>query len=484
MNIRSLLLTLLILPTMVKSTPNSTFLTQLFAAARTCDAKKAESLISKGVNVNELNTGQQSAISLAYLCPEVTSILLEAGADPNGGIYPALVPACANYSVKVIQMLLEAGADPNLPAAVDPGAGLRVLLEKEKAKGEEANQHMISAWERAVEKIEVKEVFPLQVTLRETNCVPCLEMLFEHKVDPGNGNPMHLLTDHAASKEKRRKDLQNKKPNVETLGLTIPEWYTKIGDERNGTPEEMLEVLLENGININEENRGGFSPLVLALKHMNSSTAELEELQAFVKRMIEKGANPSKPSVVTNQRVEIWFYPICQAAEYGDTVLIKMMLDRKADINSTTSSASVSAFNGTHGGKGYSPLIISIFSGNIPVAEFLIDHGANLSQGVEGIAITQTHDKSISCIVEVKNKNPIIWAIERNYADLIKQMVPKLKNSFNPNYNFKPVADAQSLTLGEYNVNCEQKKSKVSPSEYAEELGRREIAEYLQSNGL
>src|SRR4051812_29061600 len=127
----------------------------LIKAAFGGDLETVKKNVEGGSNVNYINDQGQTAISVAYLWPEITSYLISKGADVNAGTYPALVAAPRYYSVEVMRMLLKAGADPNKIAEVkvDVAAPVRKLLEDEKAKGKKGNKYLVKAYEDQLSKM-------------------------------------------------------------------------------------------------------------------------------------------------------------------------------------------------------------------------------------------------------------------------------------------------------------------------------------------
>lgn len=240
----------------------------LIAACRQGDLEAVKKAVEAGADVNFKNGDGATPISSAFLWPEITGYLLEKKADPNGGLYPALVSASANYSIDVMKLLLDAGADPNKPGVVDVAATMRSLIEKEKAKGKDANNALINAWENAMKTAKTTEVYPLYVSVMQTNCVPCLNMLLDKGAQPAKATPdgtlIHTLASFGKSAATRRQNLAANKSAYEGYGFKMPEWYSDLPDDRNYSFEDMLDVLLKKGMNINEKNKAGQTPLSLA----------------------------------------------------------------------------------------------------------------------------------------------------------------------------------------------------------------------------
>lgn len=92
--------------------------TALLLAAQVGDAMSAALLLGAGARVDEASADGRSPLVMAVFAgrPEVASVLLEKGADPNtmGAGYTALHAAALRGDLASVQALLAKGADPNL----------------------------------------------------------------------------------------------------------------------------------------------------------------------------------------------------------------------------------------------------------------------------------------------------------------------------------------------------------------------------------
>jgi ankyrin repeat protein len=441
-----------------------------------------------GADVNFLDNNGNTPIACAYFWAGITKLLIDKGADPNKGNYPALISACNNYSVEVARILLDAGADPNKVGIADPGVTFRTLIANEKAKGKNANNAAIKAWEGMLASMKPSEVELMRVLVQQTNCVPCLKMVLEKGAGielKDGSNALDVLAAFSMSKEERKAACAKGAATLESFGLKVPDWYRDLPDDRIGTATDMLALILsKNNEIINVPNSLGLTPLVVALKGCNATEEGKASKLAVVKMLIEKGADPKLSATQKFPKGEAVYYPICLAAQYGDTDLVTRMLDMGADINSATTTACLSMFNGTWGGEGYTPLIIAIMVENYPVAKLLVDKDADIKTGTNGYSIMETSLQDVKCLVSSKNKTPIYWAVEKNDMDLINKIADKMIWKFNPDFSFTVISDVSSLNMGTYSVGCKKGKEKLFPSAYAGELGNKEAAKYLQSKGL
>lgn len=454
----------------------------LFTASAGCDLDGVKKALDGGADINALNQYSQNALASAFFCPDVVQYLIDKGCDVNGGDYPAVINAANNYSVDVLKMLLDAGADPNKPGISDPGATFRALIDAEKAKGKKANKAMIDAWEGMLKNMQPTEVNALQLTVQATNCVPCLKMLIDAGADVKNaekeGNLIHRLSNFSMTQEERRNNFALGAPNLKAWGLNPPEWYSNLPDDRNGTPAQMLELLLEAGLSPNDKRPDGMTAFMAVLR--------LHKLE-LAKAMMKHGADATAESVTEVGKQTVTSYPICAAAEFADVELMQMILAQKPNLDVTVETKALGVTmnsdyrgNTNWGGDGYTPLIISIMGGNTDVANLLLDAGASVKIGSSGISILKTKFALLNCLTTIKNKTPIYWAVEQDDLALVERIGKMMEWKFNPDFTIKQY-DAGLSFAG---MKCAKFKSKQSPSLYAFTVGNTKASSILAAKGL
>lgn len=454
---------------------------ELIAACMKGDLAGVTGALSSGADVNFMDANGSTPITSAFFWPDITSLLLEKGADPNKGSYPALLSACNNYSVEVVKLLLDAGADPNKTGITDPAVTFRTLIANEKAKGKNANQTVIKTWEGLIGSMKPTEVEPMRALVQQTNCVPCLKMFLgkgaKQELKDGN-TALDVLASFSMSKDERKAAFAAGAPMVESFGYKIPDWYRSLPDDRNGTAIEMLDLLLQAGADPNRANTLGLTPLVVALRGCNATPAGKPGKLALVNGLLDKGADPKQPATQKFPKGEFTFHPICLAAEFGDVPMMTTILDKGADINTTTSTGSLSTYNGTWGGEGYTPLIIAIMVSNFDLAGFLLDKNADIKIGSSGFALLEISNSDQKATISTKNKTPIYWAIDRNNMDLIKRISDKMDWNFNPDFSFKAFEGDLVMQTGWGPLKLKG-KTDLSPAMYADIIGNKEAKKYL-----
>lgn len=460
----------------------------LIDACKKGNLEGVKTAVESGANINQLDAGGNAPIASATFWPEIVSYLLEKGADPNLGTNTALYSAVINYSVDVVKVLLENGADINKgtqETAYDPGAYLRGMIEDEKAKGKKANKAIIAAFEAELANMPPPKaggsVSPLSYAMGSSNCVECVKLLLEAGAlkDVGVWNPIYSLVSSAQDPSVRINGLKNVYPVLEGMGYVLPDWYKNLDGTRCGQPEEILKLLIQHGAKINELNTTeGYTPLGRTLYYGKISMAKL---------MLQMGADPSITSKITadpKAQTITEVIPICQAAEVGDLELMKLMVEKGADINSAAKGMALMNMQKLTGGENYTPLNLALANGKEDVAAFLIEKGADLTIGVQGTTFVKGNisKANLICQVIVTNKTPIYWAIESGSLSTVQLLTVKLKDKTSPEYTIKTLGGG--TTDGVYDYSCKFTRTKYSPSQWANEIGNKEIEEYLSANGL
>ncbi|MBN2174161.1 MAG: ankyrin repeat domain-containing protein [Bacteroidales bacterium] len=453
----------------------------LISACKMGDLTAATKAIDGGADVNFMDENGNTPIASAYFWPEITQLLLDKGADPNKGNYPALISACSVYSVDVVEKLLNAGADPNKTGLSDPSVTFKTLIANEKAKGKDANKALIKAWEGAMASLKPSEVELMQVIVMGTNAVPCLRMVIEKgaSLNLKSGDlAIDVFVAYSMSKEERKNACTQGAPNIEAFGIKVPDWYKDLPDNRIGTATAMLDLLVNAGSDLNKPNSLGLTPLVVALKGCNATPEGKPGKMDVVNSLIENGADPKLAAIQKMEKGSIEYFPICLAAEFGDVDMMSRMIDKGADINTGAKTNTLSFYNGTWGGEGYTPLIIAIMINNFELANFLLDQGADIKIGSSGFALLDIADSENKATISTKNKTPIYWAIDKGDMDLIKKISDKMDWSFNPDFSYKAYEGDLVMQTGWGPLKLKGKND-LSPAMYADIIGNKEAKKFL-----
>ena len=77
-----------------------------------------------------------------------------------------------------------------------------------------------------------------------------------------DGNILHTLAAFSMTQEERKTNFATGAPNLVNYGLKVPEWYSNLPNDKNGTPEQMLKLLLDAGADVNARNSSELNPLL------------------------------------------------------------------------------------------------------------------------------------------------------------------------------------------------------------------------------
>ncbi|OGJ92040.1 MAG: hypothetical protein A2268_05775 [Candidatus Raymondbacteria bacterium RifOxyA12_full_50_37] len=437
--------------------------TDLVSACKQGNLEAVKKTIDAGADVNKIGADGNSPIASAFFWPEIVQLLLDKGADPNGGNYPALISACNSYSVNVVEMLLQKGADPNKPGKVDPGTTFRTLIAAEKAKGKKANEAAIKAWEGALANSKPSEVTAIQVTVQQTNCVPCLQKILEkgakiQSSSADNSNLAHNFAAFSMTAEERKAQYKNGKPAMESFGLKVPDWYADLPATANGTPAQMFELLKNANVDINQKNASDYTPLLVALV-----SGKLDAAKAIV----AAGADVNHLTKDKKSALSL-------AAKRGDLALVNLLIERGADVTHETWD-----LDNTTGqyAKGFTALSYAVIYNHLEVAKALLAAGCKETEGISGYFVAPN-----GCAYDLSKKSSIYFAIENNNMEMVKMLADA--NNFWMNHQMEMKARTGKMGKGSAEKGaCLMAGGKFSPSKYAKELGFKEIQKYLESKG-
>lgn len=178
--------------------------------------------------------------------------------------------------------------------------------------------------------------------------------------------------------------------------------------------EAVLKVLLACGVDINEKDSDGRTPLLQAAASGNEVMAKL---------LLEKGAN------IEGRDREFGWTPLSWAVEEGQEAVVQLLLDKGADIEAQ------------HNWNGRTPLSWAVEKGQESIIRLLLKKGANieamnwdgrtpLSRAAQGghVAVaklllekganTETRDTEYGC-------TPLSWAVEKEQEAIIKLLLDR-----------------------------------------------------------
>ncbi len=436
----------------------------LINATKQGDFEAVKTAVTNGASLQAADEDGNMALNHAFFWPEITKYLLERGADPNAGALPPLIPACSHYSTDVIQILLDAGADPNKIGKMkyDPGAEIRAKIEKEKAKGFSANKGNIAQWERMLETMQpsIVDAKALDVTVRQTNCAPCIDMLVSKGADTkpkdnfGDNTFIHNFVIFGMPPEERSSLLAQETGLLEGYGYKAPEWLSALPAERNSSEAGVVKSLVAAGVDINAKNARDQTAVHQTIN------GEFGIKNSMLKALVDNGADLSIPDPVYGT-------PLVMALNSGNAELMDYLVSQGVDISSETKVEDPQTGQVL---DGMTPLMISTMKDKFDLVKYFVKNGAKYTPGARGKAYLSQR----SCLMDVIKKNALYFAIDNGNADMVRWYVNTSKLGRPPTIMEVP-ADTETgacFTPGKY-----------KPSAYARALGEDEIYKFLKVKG-
>ncbi len=323
-----------------------------------------ERLLKAGADAKERGPNGETTLMFAARSgnPELVKVLVAAGADVNATenlrLTTALMWAVEQRHPDVVKALLAAGANP---AAKSGGAGLprnymanRVNTRNVQAAQERRRRAAAAGrtyeqqleWERQNEPPPPppQRNTPAGVQPRQQVAeVEDSEVAVAGLVGGGGGG-LSALTFAA-----REGDLESARALLDAgadVNQVTEYGWTPLLTAINNRNYQVASMLLDRGADPNIANKGGWTPLYLATDNRNIEGGDypvpkpdMDHLEIIAK-LLQKGANPNarvKENTLTRTIFTMqWFFedgatPFIRAAQSGDTELMALLLEYKAD---------------------------------------------------------------------------------------------------------------------------------------------------------
>jgi len=350
--------------------PNRNGSTPMWLAATQGDAAVLKTLLEGGANANEdLPLGRRPLMLAARSgVVEAVRVLLEHGADPNATESQrgttALMQAADQGHAAVLKELLDHGANVAAISAPLMRDGRTAALGQSEDPRKAVRRQVISVMcdQKSDDIATLKEL----ATLGEQNAlaagIPEAELTLEEICKRwGGGGFFNGGDNNRGPREPDGGALTALIYAARTGAVDAAEVLLDAGADVNQTSRygwspllaatqnqnyKMGKFLIEHGADVNLANKGGWTPLYLATDNRNieggdypTRTADLDSLE-YIKLLLDKGANPNAQmtessetrTVFTNQWLdEDGATAFLRASQSGDLVLMKLLLDYKAD---------------------------------------------------------------------------------------------------------------------------------------------------------
>ncbi|VDH98827.1 Hypothetical predicted protein [Mytilus galloprovincialis] len=299
----------------------------LYTACKFCHDDIVVSLLQHNADINLTNNigGSPLFIACQKGYTSVVTILLLYNADPevctNAGASPLLIASSKGHT-NIVKMLLEVKADTNKCA----GEGISPLFIACK-EGHEDTVKILAESNADINMCSQNDMTPLYLSCQK-----------------GYFNIVKLLL--------------NKHANV---NIAMANGSTPLFASCREGNVKVVEELLKNGAAMNS-NMYGISPLDIALYKGHSNILHLLNKYVTVFNSLD-----------INNITNTGYFPLYLACAYNDIESVKIILNKKADVNLCICD-------------GTTALHAACFNGNIEMVEELLKKGADLKRNFDGVS--------------------------------------------------------------------------------------------------
>jgi len=284
-----------------------------------------------------------------------------------------------------------------------------------------------------------------------TNCPECAELLLSKGADINTtgstyGNLIGVYASYGLPKTERKEAMKKYGDLLKNYGLTIPDWYYNPSDNINTKPEELLKVLLKNGLDINKRDKNivkpkepGQTPLFTS---MNIGKEEI------MLSLLNNGANYNDKYDVIEKGFTMWnvsdsYTALMYATVKKYTGVIKFICSKNDVVNQSISGQTANNNKVIYNISGLSAIYLAIFNNDL---------------------------ESVKVLAESNLK----------WDNLTFKSLPGQK--FESSYGSIPAS--KIYTFGTIGGKKGEKELNFTPSILADFLEMKEIADFLKTKGL
>jgi ankyrin repeat protein len=317
--------------------------TDLFSSCLKGDLEGVKKAVEAGANVNTPDPKSgQNALAYSYFSAEITKYLLEKGCDPNGGNFPAIISASTVASLDVMKLLLDNGADPKKTAL---------------------------------------NMYALTQVVKMTNCSECADLLLNKGADKNAtesnyGNVIGVYASNGLPQNERKEAMKKYGDMLKGYGLAIPDWYYNPSEILNAKPDEMLKILVKQGIDINKRGTNvtdaklpGETPLFIA---MNVGKQEI------IMSLLNNGADYNATHLPIQKGITLWsiegsYTPLMYACVLGYTDIVKWLASKSDLTNVVVKGNSITESKMVIKIEGLSAIYLAIMNGNFEMVKAIAE---------------------------------------------------------------------------------------------------------------
>lgn len=370
--------------------------TALMVAAHREDYESAKYLVSKGADINIVDTKGRNALMIALMESyyesqriKIAKYLISKGINVNIKDYQgktALMYAAKRCWIDVVKLLVEKGADVNAEddegeTALSIGGCAKEFLLSKGAKqmvcsADGVSRDLFSAIENGnVSQLKVSIKLGADVNAKDSSCNTALMEAIKNSSSNRNANGLEivkLLVENGA-------DVNAKDKGGNTALLKAIEMNR---EATNTNAMGVIQCLVENGADLNVKNKKGITPLIYSVgdfdlmkyliengaKDINSVLRYATNME-MLKYLISKGAN-----VKSNEGIALFFkfvskcngFSRCDDTEAKEMQMIKFLVENGIDVNAKST-------------KGTTALMIATKTQKLSIMEYLVSKGADIN---------------------------------------------------------------------------------------------------------
>ncbi|MBN1974174.1 MAG: ankyrin repeat domain-containing protein [Sedimentisphaerales bacterium] len=354
----------------------------LFSAVSSGNIDEIKRLISEGANLEARDDGDYTALIRAVPRnqKEIIEFLLDKGADIEAKQeHGATALACAAYAgnTEMAEFLIEHGA--NIEA---------MTLYGESPLCRSVGQGHIDTAALLISKGANINTLHYGITLVNVAMMQHKDEMLKFLITKDLYIPPIHVSSYIGELTKVREYLsQGINVNLQDKGGFTPLQCAVLGGHK-----DIVDILLSNGAEVDLKDKNGLTPLFLA------NTIDMAVL------LLGAGANPKTTNMFGNTMLH-------RAVNGRNMEIIELLLSQGVDVNSK-------AFSNSVGWAGWTPFHVACRNGNLEIVQLLIAHGADINLK------TEKGETPLS-LAQAERRTAVVRFLQ-DYRSLIGKKLPEL----------------------------------------------------------